>query len=68
MDLITNKYGVHHYIYQVEDDKIIFNCMSEDNKVINWRKTVFELDSIREQINCYDVRDNKLVYFGGSKL
>lgn len=42
--------------------------MSEDNKLIFWKKIVFELDSIREQIDCYDNRDSRLVFFGGSKL
>ncbi|CAD8076630.1 unnamed protein product [Paramecium sonneborni] len=68
INLITNKYGVHHHIFQVEDDKVIFNCMSEDNKVINWKKVVFELDSIREQIDCYDNKDSRLVFYGGSKI
>ncbi|CAD8054351.1 unnamed protein product [Paramecium sonneborni] len=68
INLITNKYGIHHHIYQVEEDKVIYNCMSEDNKVINWRKVVFELDSIREQIVCYDNRDSRLVFLGGSKV
>ncbi|CAD8136269.1 unnamed protein product [Paramecium octaurelia] len=68
IDLITNKYGVHHYIYQVEDDKVTLNCMSEDNKLIYWKKIVFELDSIREQIDCYDNKENRLVFFGGSKI
>lgn len=31
--------------------------MNEDCKIINWKKVVFELDSIREQIDCIDNKD-----------
>ncbi|CAD8135320.1 unnamed protein product [Paramecium octaurelia] len=68
IQIVTNTWGTIHHIYQVEEDKITLNCMNEDSKIINWKKVVFELDSIREQIDCIDNKDQKLIYFSGQKL
>ncbi|CAK78758.1 unnamed protein product (macronuclear) [Paramecium tetraurelia] len=68
IQIVTNTWGAIHHIYQVEEDKITLNSMNEDSKIINWKKVVFELDSNREQIDCIDNKDQKLIYFSGQKL
>ncbi|CAD8044106.1 unnamed protein product [Paramecium primaurelia] len=68
IQIVTNTWGAIHHIYQVEEDKITLNSMNEDCKIINWKKVVFELDSIREQIDCIDNQDQKLIFFSGQKL
>ncbi|CAD8047127.1 unnamed protein product [Paramecium sonneborni] len=68
ISIVTNTWDAIHHIYQIEDDKITLNSMNEDSKIINWKKVIFELDSIRESINCLDNKEFRLIYFSGQKL
>ncbi|CAD8046055.1 unnamed protein product [Paramecium sonneborni] len=68
ISIVTNTWEAIHHIYQIEDDKITLNSMNADCKILNWKKVIFELDSIREQINCIDNKQLRLIYFSGQKL
>lgn len=42
--------------------------MGESNKILNYKKVIFELDCQREKIDCFDNRDHRLIFFGESKI